>query len=208
VNGLLTTPGEANNSMATEGKNAAFNPRAAGRPGRTGTRRRRPASARPTPRGVTLVEVLVVVAVTSAVFGVVVSLLVSLMRKDRDVRSFALRFERQGELAEALRVDIRGAREVSLSAQTVLDIVAPDEQQTRYELTAGGCRRISVRPEDAAPRIEFFAVGAAAAWALEPGPAGRRPLFKVTLHRSSAEGDSSPAPLPFLVYAVLGADVP
>jgi type II secretory pathway pseudopilin PulG len=158
-------------------------------------------------RAMTLIEILVATTLASVVMGVVISLVVVLMQKDRQVRLFTLQGDRQNQLAEELRTDIRGAGEVSLVAQTVLVVRTPDERETRYEITAGGCRRMVTAPGEKKPRVEFYAVGPAIAWSLEKGPAGRRPLYIATLQRASAANKSSPD-TPLFVYAALGADLP
>src|SRR5687768_4234832 len=104
----------------------------------------------------TLIEMLVVVTLSSIVMGVIVVVFVALIQKDRQVQLFGVHNERQGDLAEMIRTDIRAADDVSLAAQTVLLIEAPDRRQTRYELTAGGCRRIVSEPGMEKPRVDFY----------------------------------------------------
>ena len=159
-------------------------------------------------RAITLIEIMVVAALASVVMGVVVTVVVALMQQDRQVRLFAVQSERQSDLAETIRTDIRAASDVSLAAQTVLVIVAPDERQTRYELTAGGCRRIVAEPGVEKPRVDFYAIGSAVAWSLKQGPSGRRPLYIASLHRSATAVKIPSPEMPFLVYAALGADLP
>jgi hypothetical protein len=154
----------------------------------------------------TLIEVLVATALASVVMGVVISLVVVLMQKDRQVRLFAVQSDRHNQLAEALRTDIRRADELSLVAPTVLVVRVPDEREMRYEITAGGCRRIVAEPGQRKPRVDFYAVGPAAAWSLKKGPPGRRPLYIATLQRTSATKKLPETP--FFVYAALGADLP
>jgi prepilin-type N-terminal cleavage/methylation domain-containing protein len=155
----------------------------------------------------TLIEILVVVTLSSIVMSVIAAVFVALIQKDRQVRLFGVHNERQGDLAEMIRTDIRAADDVSLAAQTVLLIEAPEKRETRYELTAGGCRRIVSEPGMKKPRVDFYAIGPAVAWSLKQGPAGRRPLYIASLHRSLTTGNRSTA-MPFFVYAALGADLP
>jgi prepilin-type N-terminal cleavage/methylation domain-containing protein len=155
----------------------------------------------------TLIEMLVVVALSSIVMSVIVAVFVALIQQDRQVRLFGIRSERQGDLAEMIRVDIRAADEVSLAAQTVILIEGPDKRQTRYELTAGGCRRIVSDPRLEKPRVDFYAIGPAIAWSLKQGPSGRRPLYITSLHRST-KSEQQLSAMPFFVYAALGADLP
>jgi type II secretory pathway pseudopilin PulG len=154
----------------------------------------------------TLIEILVVVTLASIVMSVIVVMLVTLIQNDRQVRLFGLRSERQGDLAEMIRTDIRAAEDVSLAAQTVLLVEGPDERETRYELTAGGCKRIVSEPGMKNPRVDFYAIGPAVAWSLQQGPAGRQPLYIASLHRSTKMEKQSTT-LPFFVYAALGADL-
>jgi prepilin-type N-terminal cleavage/methylation domain-containing protein len=155
----------------------------------------------------TLIEILVVVALASIVMSVVVAMFVVLIQKDRQVRLFGLHSERQGDLAEMIRTDIRAGEDVSLVAQTVLLVEAPDERETRYELTAGGCKRIVSEPAREKPRVDFYAIGPAVGWSLQQGPSGQRPLYIAYLHRSTKMEKQSTV-VPFFVYAALGADLP
>jgi prepilin-type N-terminal cleavage/methylation domain-containing protein len=166
------------------------------------------ALGRPTRRrAMTLIEILVATTVASVVMGVVVSYVVVLMQKDRQVRLFAVQSDRLNQLAETLRTDIRGASEVLLAAQTVLVIRSPEERETRYEITAGGCRRIVAEPQERKPRVDFYGVGPAAAWSLKKESSGRRPLYIATLQWASTAKKSF-FQSPFFVYAALGADLP
>jgi prepilin-type N-terminal cleavage/methylation domain-containing protein len=155
----------------------------------------------------TLIEILVVVALASIVMSVIVAMFVALIQKDRQVRLFGLHSERQGDLAETIRTDIRAAEDVSLVAQTVLLVEAPDERETRYELTAGGCKRIVSEPGMKNPSVDFYAIGPALGWSLQQGPSGQRPLYIASLHRST-EMEKHATVVPFFVYAALGADLP
>jgi hypothetical protein len=157
---------------------------------------------------ISLLEVMVVTAVSTVIMGAVIFLAIALKQRDHAVRKLAVESERQSELAETLRSDIRLASDVSLPAETLLVVTAPDGRQMRYELAASGCRRTVVEPGVTAPRVELFLVGAAALWELDNGPAGRRPLRIVTLRRPVATVDARASGMPLLVYAALGADLP
>jgi hypothetical protein len=159
-------------------------------------------------RGMVLVEVLVVTALSTIVMGTVISLAVVMLQRDRAIRSFAVQRERQSELAEKLRTEIRQAIDVSLPAETMLVVTAVNGAQTRYELTRAGCRQTVTGPGRDNPGIDLFAVGPATSWTLEKGPPGRRPLFIVTLNRAAPNADPDARPAPLIVYAALGADLP
>jgi hypothetical protein len=156
----------------------------------------------------TLVEVSVVVALSSVVMGVLISLTVALKQRDRTIHSFALESERQSELAELLRSDIRGAVDVSLLSDTVLVMTRPGGGGIRYEISPTNCQRVIADPRGAKPRFDSFAITGASNWSLEPGPVGRRPLLFVTLNRARPGNDKNAGRFPLLVTSVLGADVP
>ena len=82
--------------------------------------------------GFTLIEILVVVTLSSIVMSVIVAVLVALIQKDRQVRLFGVHNERQGDLAEMIRTDIRAADDVSLAAQTVLLIEAAEQRAETF----------------------------------------------------------------------------
>jgi hypothetical protein len=156
----------------------------------------------------TLPEVMVGVALSSIVMGVLISLAIALKQRDRAIRSFAVESERRCELAELLRTDIRRAARVSLPDAMALVVTRPDGGETRYELTRAGCKRTVADSGGGKPRFDLFTVGSVTSWSLEPGPRGRRPLFAVTLNRASQKADKDSRRVPLLVYAALGADLP
>jgi hypothetical protein len=156
----------------------------------------------------TLIEVTVVVALSSIVMGIVISLTVALKQKDRAMRAFAVESERLSELSETLRTDVRRANDLSRPADTMLVMSSPNNSQIQYELTASGCRRTVTKPGEAPTHVDLFAIGPAASWTIEQGPRGRRPLYIVTLHRLASAGDGESRVAPMLVYAALGADLP
>lgn len=155
----------------------------------------------------TLIEVLVVVVLSSLVMGVVISFAVALQRSDRNVRAYAVRGERLSELGAALRSDLRQAADASQPQSKTLAIKLAGGHEITYELVVGGCSRVG-GAADPFPEREFFAIGAAESWTLEQGAPGRRPLIMVAMNfaRTDKERESQPAPL--LVYAALGADLP
>ncbi len=154
----------------------------------------------------TLVEVMVVVALTSIMLGVVISLFVGLLRWNHTLRDRSVRSEQLTHLAEAMRTDIRQASDVSLAAEDVLQIALRGEGQARYELLPEGCRRIVEVPGAAGSRLEMFLIGPAAGWTMERGT-GRRPLVMLTLDRSVADKVPAGGAPPLLVYGALGADL-
>jgi prepilin-type N-terminal cleavage/methylation domain-containing protein len=162
---------------------------------------------KPFRRAMTLIEILVAVALSSLVMGVVISFAVALQRSDRNVRSFAVRGERRSELADALRTDIRRATEASLPSEKILAIKLALGGELQYELGDGGCRRVAPARGDSPTQREFFAVGPAETWTLEQAAPGRRPLVMVTMQYAPKDKDSESRPAPLLVYAALGADL-
>ena len=155
----------------------------------------------------TLIEILVVVVLSSLVMGVIVTFAVALQRSDRNVRSLAVRGEQRSELAESLRSDIRRSAQVSLTSAKKLAMKLADGGEIQYELVDRGCRRI-VNAGGDSPERGLFAVGDAESWELEQEEAGRRPLLIVTLHSTKADKKSKMDSPSLLVYAALGADLP
>jgi len=154
----------------------------------------------------TLIEVIVVVALTSILFGVAMSLLLGLRDWDRSMRRQSVQNKQLVRLGEALRTDIRQAADVSLPSDDAIVIRNSNQKQIRYEWTPDGCRRTVTTPGDAQALIELFAVGPAMSWKLEPGAPGKRLLFAATLHSTSPDNEKRAAPL--LVHAIVGADAP
>ena len=155
----------------------------------------------------TLIEVMVVVVVSSLVMGVVISFAVALQRSDRNVRAYAVRGERLSELASALRSDLRQAADILRPTASTLQIKLAGGREIHYELIDGGCRRVG-GSEQLWPDREFFAVGNAESWTLERTALDRRPLIMVTMNSAKKDEENESQPAPLLVYAALGADLP
>jgi hypothetical protein len=155
----------------------------------------------------TLVEVLVVVVLSSLVMGVVISFMVALQRSDRNMRSFPVRIERLSDLAEALRSDLRQAEAASLQSTMKLAINLGSGREINYELADRGCLRVVTAEGDSPQVREFFAVGSAEKWQLERNAGGRRPLAMVTMNFAERDNESESRPAPLVVYAALGADL-
>jgi hypothetical protein len=156
----------------------------------------------------TLVEVLVVVVLSSLVMGVVISFTVALQRSDRTMRSFAVRIERLSELAAALRSDLRQADDASLQSPKKLAIKLGNGREIQYELADRGCQRVVTVEGDSPAAREFFAVGSAEQWQLEHEAGGRRPLAVITLQFAERDNERESRYAPLLVRGVLGADLP
>jgi hypothetical protein len=139
---------------------------------------------------------------------VVISLLVSLRQWDRRLREGSARIEQALRLAQTMRTDIRQGTNVSLPAKDTLVITSNGNTETRYELAADGCRRTVGIADKAATTRDLFSIGNASIWSLENGPPGRRRMIIVSFDRSDAADDRPARPVPLLVYAALGADLP
>jgi prepilin-type N-terminal cleavage/methylation domain-containing protein len=159
-------------------------------------------------RAMTLVEVLVVVVLSSLVMGVVISFTVALQQSDRNMRSFAVRIERVSELAAALRSDLRQSKDVSLPSMKKLAIKLGGGGEIQYELSDRGCQRVVPVEGNAPAAREFFAVGPAEKWELKHEAGGRRPLAIVIMQFAERDKQSESRPAPLLVCAALGADLP
>ena len=167
---------------------------------------RRQTAARP--RGMMLVEVSVAVALSTIVLGLIVSVAVALKQMDRRMHKRSVERQRQLELAELIRTDIRLAAEVVLASDESFVVHLADEQERRYEIAGGGIHRRLFMPDGKASGADFFEISAADAWTIEREESGRRPLVMVTLRRQFAEEPHISRPIPFIAYAALGADVP
>ena len=158
-------------------------------------------------RGFSLVEMLVVIALSSLVLGLVISLMISLRDFDRLSSTKNTRNAQLLRLADTLRGDIRRGNDVSLSVEGPLVVMTASGEQLRYELGPDGCRRTVIKPGVARSSTDRFAIGEATKWNVERKAMGRKPLVAVTLEQQVHKNDpTAPKLLPFLVYAALGAD--
>jgi type II secretory pathway pseudopilin PulG len=170
------------------------------------TTRRRNKRRNPRP-GLSLVEMMVVITLSSMLVGIVVTLAVSLIESDRRLRNAGVTSNQLAELATMLRSDIRRATGVATEDdEKWLSAVLADGRRAVYTCNSEGCQRQLLDAEDAVTRTDRFRVETTTHWSIERMPPGRRPLIAVTLHRASAK-DPTATPPPLLVYAALGADV-
>jgi prepilin-type N-terminal cleavage/methylation domain-containing protein len=157
--------------------------------------------------GFSLVEMLVVIALSSLVFGIVISLMLSLQKFDRQSAVNSTYSEQLLRLADTLRSDIRAASDVNVSDEGALVIVTSSGEGFRYELGADDCRRTAIAPGATESQADVFAIGEPAEWRFEKLASGRVPLVSVKLERRSRKSNpEAPLLLPFLVQAAVGAD--
>jgi len=152
-----------------------------------------------------LVEVMVVVALSSILLGVAMSLAVSLQQWDSRFRDHLVCSDQLAQLADSIRSDIRAAANVSLPTKDSLVISAIDQSEIRYELRPDRCERIVKRTPDSKENRSPFSIGSAAAWTIEDGTPGRRSTTIVSLMRLDAGEPAADSAL-IVVYAILGAD--
>jgi prepilin-type N-terminal cleavage/methylation domain-containing protein len=156
-------------------------------------------------RGFSLLEMMVVMAVSALLLGVATSMMFSLRQSDRRTREAAVDGEQRFRLAETLRGDIRAGTDVLLSVDGPLFVMMPTGVQIRYSLAPTGCTRSVGAPAGAGSANDMFSIGGAGHWRVERLAEGRRPLVSVTFEPT---GDAeAPRPAPLIVYAALGADV-
>src|SRR4051812_33155211 len=77
-------------------------------------------------RATTLVELLVVVGLVSIMFSIVVLLAVRLRQWDHHVRDLSLHANQMATLADAIRVDVRHAKSVTLPEKKSIAIASSD----------------------------------------------------------------------------------
>lgn len=155
----------------------------------------------------TLVELLVVTTLVSILMAVVGTLAVHLRQWDRHVRDHSRQSSQLTDLAEAIRADIRRATNVTRPEKKIIAITGTDSRVVRYDLLPDGCRRTIKSPGEKSPGTETFAIGSVDSWKLEPAMPGRRPAYTISLERSDLDKTTS-QPVPFLVYAAIGSDMP
>jgi hypothetical protein len=152
----------------------------------------------------TLAEVMVTVALSTIVMGVVTSLLVGLRNRDRDLRDHATQSEHSLRLIETLRSDIRAGNDVASPNERVLHIRSNGNAQVQYELTAEGCRRAKTSSDGNTSSSDLYSIGPAVSWTIDRRNNGRRPMLAITLHRAGGKQATPASPL--IVYAIEGAD--
>ncbi len=153
-----------------------------------------------------IIEVLVVVALSTVVVGIVITVLTSLHRWDRRLGDGNARAAQVARLAEDIRADVRSATDVALAPDGELVLTSPNREPVRYTVVPQGCRRTAGEPGGGSS-VELYRVGPGEAWTLGDGPPGRRRMIVVTLARPAA-ADRPERTVPVVVYAALGADRP
>jgi type II secretory pathway component PulJ len=158
--------------------------------------------------GFSLVEMVVVVGLSTLLMGIVVSLMFGLREWDRLSRVNSVRNEQLLRLAGVLREDIRSGSEVHVADDGPLVVLTASGEQSRYELRPEGCVRTVAHSGEAERLGDLFAVGVASRWIVKQESGGRRPLVEVTIEaKSASDSPDKRRLLPFLVYAALGADL-
>jgi prepilin-type N-terminal cleavage/methylation domain-containing protein len=156
--------------------------------------------------GFTLIEMLVVVTLSTILLGVVVSLLQGLLKRDQAARSGSQQIEQTFALAERIRDDVRRGVDVSLPAAQVLEIRLPGGRLSRYSLDSAGCRR-TVMPVGAGKAYtDVYCAVHGDAWRIDRGDIGRWPLVSITLEQTSP-GERPAAGPALSVAGALGADL-
>ena len=158
--------------------------------------------------GMMLTEVSVAVALSTIVLGLVISVAVALKQMDRRMHNRGVERQRQLELAELIRTDVRVAADVVVPSDESLVVRSAKGRQTRYEIASDGIRRTIHLPDGKAIGNDLFSIYFAEAWEMERDDSGRRPLVMVTLKRQLADTSRVAKPIPFVAYAALGADAP
>ncbi len=155
-------------------------------------------------RATTLVELMVVAALTTILFGVAMSLLIGLRDWDRKMRDQSRQNEQALQLCESLRSDVRQAIELPTLSPQKLVVRLPDDRCIHYELARGGCQRTIATSVNNTLQSNFFAVSGLASWNLSPNQPGRLPAFVITIDR--AEKNDHRIATPLIVHATVGAD--
>jgi len=156
--------------------------------------------------GLSLVEVLVVVALMSVLLATMTSIAVRLRQWDRQMRDNSVHSDQLTALAESLRSDATSGAELKLVSKDTLAIEGTDRRETRYTLRPDGCQR-EVKSADSKSRsANMFTIGRFETWKLEPGPTGRHSAYAISLAHSDSE--QAIARVPLFVYAVLNGKQP
>jgi len=157
-------------------------------------------------RGFSLIEMLTVITMAAFLFGIVITMLVSLMQWDRDVRSQTVYDGEIARLVDVMRDDVRRATDVSCPADDLMIVALPDDRRIEYRLEEQHCRRNAVGSDEPAQGGQLFSIGLPGYWQVERDELGRGPLVTVRLNRMPKQ-ETDPAPLPIAVSAALGADL-
>lgn len=157
----------------------------------------------------TLVEVMVAVAVTSVLLGVVVTLFAGLQQWDRRFRDMNLHRDQRAQLLEIIRTDIRNAKDVAVSNPQVLEVSYSNSGMIRYELTPNGCLRTKFTDGKTPSSRGLFSIGGNRVWRLDRDTTGVQPLIVVAIQvSSSSESTGEASKAMGEAHAVIGADRP
>lgn len=154
--------------------------------------------------GFTLIEVMVVVALTTIVAALAITVLAAVKQWDRRLRDHDQANAQVLRLADTIRTDIRGSESVLQPTADTLVAQLGAGRKVRYVLDGDECRRMAEGAGEAA--VDRFAIGPASSWKLVRGEPGRRPQIVIELERSAAAGEAEARYVPLLVCGVLGAD--
>ncbi len=168
-------------------------------------------SARFAPRGITIVEVLIVVSAVGALLGVCAVSIQLLMRLNADVQAryhAAVAVER---LARQIRDDAHAceAAEIAAADQKLgkpagLRLILEPEHNVLYDFASGAVIRTESRAKKLV-RHESYVLARGADARFEIQNEGSRPLVRLVMTRSPGKSQTDP-PRPLEVVAVQGKD--
>lgn len=137
--------------------------------------------------GGTLMEMLVVIALTAVLLGSAVSMIVSLMAYRSGSNQRVLEISEQNRLTDVLRRDLRQAKSVSIDSESVLSIIDEQNEPVRYSLTGAACRRDCTQAEGTQRRFEQYQIGDYSAWEIVELSDGNESLLEVDIKPGSKE---------------------
>lgn len=144
-------------------------------------------SLRASRRGVSLIDMLVLITASALISGAVVTMLMTTLRSSRDFSDDLVRARSFARLDESLRRDARMATAARVEGETLI-LALPDNGSVRYAPAARGVERRESRG-DATRREQFrLQLPLKLVWQVSDAPQ------RVTLRFASASGNASLTP--------------
>ena len=155
-------------------------------------------------RGISLIEMMVVISVVAALLGLSAVTMQVLLRVGSDAQSRRAASSTLGHLAEQFRADVHSCDEVELRPAVALRLKASPRVVIDYEVKAGRVARVETT--DGKPgRHETYELGRDGTAAFERRDDGARRFLALVVGRKPGRGRPDP-PHPLEILALVGKD--
>lgn len=153
--------------------------------------------------GLSLIEIMVVITLTSMLVGLVATYMATLLRLGNSTREQSVHRMQVERLTDSIRHDLRRAIGVTQSSDKVLEVQLPDGVAWRYVLENGRCTRSQPTDNGQENAKQVYTVGPTKGWRLEETTHQPGRIVSLWIDPAATIGHQSPRP-PIWIVGQLG----